>query len=219
MKKASEIWITRTMNEEQITLVTNLNLSVKIVPLTKIEHLLFPERIPPAQAWVFTSQNALANIKKNCFGGIVYAVGKKTAKKLEKLGFSTRSGKNENALSLAKKIVDDGVKNALYFCGNQRRDDLPDYLREKNIILKEKVVYKTHMTPKKIEDKAGDALFFMSPSAVKSFAMVNQFKLNRYYYSIGGATSIALKKYGIKFIKCANEASLESMLKIYSKEN
>jgi uroporphyrinogen-III synthase len=219
VKREKQIWITRAMSEEQMELVTHLNLSVRMVPLTKIKYLLFPDDIPPVQAWIFTSQNALFNIKKNKFDGIVYASGKKTAQKLKNLGFYPKSGENENALSLAKKIVDDGVKDALFFCGNQRRNDLPDYLREKNIILKEKVVYETHMTPKKIEDKVGDALFFMSPSAVASFAMINKFKSDRNYYSIGSTTSTALKRFGIKVIESSNEASLESMLKVYSKEN
>lgn len=218
MKQKKQIWITRTMSEEQMELVTHLNLSVQIVPLTKIKYLLFSDDIPAAQAWVFTSQNALFNIKKNNFNGIVYASGKKTAQKLKTLGFYPKSGENENALSLAKKIVDDGVKDALFFCGNQRRNDLPDYLRKKNIILKEKVVYETHMTPKKIKDKVGDALFFMSPSAVTSFAMMNQFKSDRNYYSIGSTTSTALKRYGVKVVE-STKASLESMLKVYSKEN
>ena len=55
------------MSEEQMELVTHLNLSVQIVPLTKIKYLLFSDDIPAAQAWVFTSQNALFNIKKNNF--------------------------------------------------------------------------------------------------------------------------------------------------------
>tara|TARA_B110000444_G_scaffold66880_1_gene62763 strand:+ start:180 stop:839 length:660 start_codon:yes stop_codon:yes gene_type:complete len=219
MKRKKQIWITRTMSEKQMALAKHLNLSVQIVPMTKIQHLPFPDDTHPTQAWIFTSQNALVNIKKNNFEGIVYAAGKKTGKKLEKLGFSIRSGKDENALSLAKKIVDDGIKDACFFCGNLRRDDLPDYLKEKNILLKEKVVYETSMTPKKIEDQLGDAVFFMSPSAVESFAIMNQFKSDINYYSIGSTTSTALKKCGVNFIQSANRASLTSMLEIYSKEN
>jgi uroporphyrinogen-III synthase len=70
-----------------------------------------------------------------------------------------------------------------------------------------------------IPTKKGDVLFFMSPSAVESFAMTNPFSSDVNYYSIGETTAHALRKKGVQKINTAAEASFEAMLKQYTTEN
>jgi len=59
----------------------------------------------------------------------------------------------------------------------------------------------------------------MSPSAVESFAMINEFHSEIDYYSIGETTANALRKKGVQKINIAAEASFEAMLEQYTTEN
>ena len=225
MNQKGHIWVCKSLNERQRSYAQNLGLQIKEVALTKIHHIDFPKELPEANAWIFTSQNAVKNIlrqaqyDKGNFSGTVYASGKQTAKALQEKGFKTKSGISETAISLAERIAEDGIKSALFFCGNIRRNELPEYLAKKGIQLKEEVVYHTLLEPKIIPTQKGDALFFMSPSAVESFAMINDFSTEIDYYSIGDTTANALRKKGIQKSYTAAEASVEAMLKQYTTEN
>ena len=134
MNQKGQIWITKSLNERQRTYAQNVGLQIKEVALTKIHHIDFPKELPEAEAWIFTSQNAVKNIlrqaqyDKGGGAGTVYASGKQTAKALQEKGFAIKSGADETALSLAETIAEDGVNSALFFCGNMRRNELPEYL-------------------------------------------------------------------------------------------
>jgi uroporphyrinogen-III synthase len=225
MNQKGQIWMTKSLNERQRSYAQNVGLQIKEVALTKIHHIDFPKEIPEAEAWIFTSQNAVKNILRLAqydngnFSATVYASGKQTAKALQEKGFTTKSGADETALSLAETITEDGIRSALFFCGNMRRNELPEYLAKKGVQLKEEVVYHTLLEPKMIPTQKGDALFFMSPSAVEAFAMINDFSTEIDYYSIGETTANALRKKGIQKSYTAAEASLEAMLKQYTTEN
>ena len=219
MDQKGQIWITKSLCEQQKACAQNSGLDLKEIALTKIHHLDFPKELPEAEAWIFTSQNAVKNLSQITFNGKVYASGKQTANVLKEKGFETRIGDSETAQSLAELIVEDGVKSALFFCGNIRRNELPNYLAKKGVQLKEEVVYHTLLDPKKIPSQKGDALFFMSPSAVESFAMINEFDTELDYYSIGETTVNTLRKKGVQKINTATEASFEAMLEQYVTQN
>ena len=219
MNQKGQIWITKSLSEQQKACAQNSGLEVKEIALTKIQHLDFPKELPEAEAWIFTSQNAVKNLSQNTFNGRVYASGKQTAKALKEKGVKTKIGDSETAQSLAELIVEDGVKSALFFCGNIRRNELPNYLTKKGVKLKEEVVYHTLLDPKKIPSQKGDALFFMSPSAVESFAMMNEFDTELDYYSIGETTANTLRKKGVQKINTATKASFEAMLEQYATQN
>jgi uroporphyrinogen-III synthase len=204
MNQEGQIWVTRSLNERQRSYAINLGLRIKEIALTKIQHLKFPKELPDSEAWIFTSQNAVKNLTKMNFTGTIYASGKQTANALKEKGFDSKSGPTETALSLAETIALDGV---------------PNHLAKKNIQLKEEVLYHTLLEPKMIPTKKGDVLFFMSPSAVESFAMTNPFSSDVNYYSIGETTAHALRKKGVQKINTAAEASFEAMLKQYTTEN
>jgi len=219
MDQKGQIWITKSLSEQQKACVQNSGLDVNEIALTKIQHLDFPKELAAAEAWIFTSQNAVKNLSQTIFNSRVYASGKQTAKALKEKGVKTKIGDSETAQSLAELIVEDGVKSALFFCGNIRRNELPNYLTKKGVQLKEEVVYHTLLDPKKIPCQKGDALFFMSPSAVESFAMINDFDTELDYYCIGETTSNTLRKKGVQKINTATEASFEAMLEQYATQN
>lgn len=97
-----------------------------------------------------------------------------------------------NAFSLAEIILNNHVRNAVFFCGDQRREELPEILNKHLIFLKEIVVYKTILTPKKINKNYHGILFF-SPSAVKSFFCVNIAPVDCVLFAIGDTTAECLR--------------------------
>jgi len=89
-------------------------------------------------------------------------------------------------------IVDN--KKIIFFCGDQRRDELPAILKDHGIEVEEIVVYKT--IPQTIRiDKQYDGIAFYSPSAVDSFFSVNDLNASTIVFSIGLTTSDAIRKY------------------------
>lgn len=219
MIRSGQIWITKSLSQRQINYAQKLDLKLTEVPQIEIQYLDFPTQLPQAEAWIFTSQNAVMTLPKLNYTGKIYASGKRTAIALKKKGFQVISSNKETALSLAEKIISDQVQSAIFFCGDKRRDELPQFLKKNNIVLSERIVYKTILTPTHINAKPSDAIFFLSPSAIESFEMTNSFNEKCSYYCIGQTTADVLKLKNIQNIHIAKEASLEAMLEQYTTEN
>ena len=93
----------------------------------------------------------------------------------------------ENAKALSQKIIDHGVKEIIFFCGNKRRNDLPDILKDAGITVHEVVVYETVEIPTVAAEGFNGILFF-SPSAVNSFFSVNKLNSKTVCFAIGETT-------------------------------
>lgn len=163
---------------------------------------------------IFTSQNAvesvlrnkkLAEIKsKKCF-----CVGEKTKALLEENGFEVVADA-DYAAELASLICNQYSKNSFtFFCGNIRRDFLPDALRLVEIKLDEVEVYETVLTTHKIAFEP-DAILFFSPSAVKSYLQENKIE-DENCFCIGNTTAEALKYVTPNRI-IANQPTVESAI-------
>ena len=100
-----------------------------------------------------------------------------------------------NALSLANRIIADGVKEISFFCGSARRHELPDQLRKHHVGIQELIVYETLIATRAIEGNYGAILFF-SPSAVKSYFSSNSPPGREVVlFAIGQTTAGALKNH------------------------
>lgn len=96
---------------------------------------------------------------------------------------------------LAKKILGQGAINKLvFFCGNKRRNELPDLLNTNNLHVQELIVYETLETPVAIPGQL-DAIMFFSPSAVNSFFSVNKLEKNTVCFAIGATTAKTIATY------------------------
>lgn len=105
------------------------------------------------------------------------------------------AGTATSAASLAAEIIKNGEKGPLvFFCGDKRRDELPDLLRQHNITVEELIVYETTVTPGQTEQEY-DGVLFLSPSAVESFFSVNSLPPHTICFSIGPTTARALREY------------------------
>jgi uroporphyrinogen-III synthase len=97
-------------------------------------------------------------------------------------------GEANNAIELAKKIIEAGVKEIIFFCGNKRRDELPTTLKEAGIKVHEVILYETLEEPLTVNVNF-DAVLFFSPSGVQSFFSANQLKKGTVCFAIGHTTA------------------------------
>ncbi len=100
-----------------------------------------------------------------------------------------------HAKTLAAQIIATGnVPAVVFFCGNKRRGELPDLLRQHGITVEEMVVYETAEAPVAVE-KEYDGIFFFSPSAASSFFSMNKLPAHTVCFAIGQTTASALEPF------------------------
>jgi uroporphyrinogen-III synthase len=99
-----------------------------------------------------------------------------------------------NALFLSKLMISEDVQKAIFFCGDQRLDILPDNLRSNGIDLKELIVYDTRLKPVKLKEPP-EILLFFSPTAVRSFFSMNEVSPGTTVMAMGTTTAASLKQY------------------------
>lgn len=102
-------------------------------------------------------------------------------------------GQGSYAADLAAKIAADGVGEIFFFCGNKRRDTLPENLRKEGVTVHEIVVYETSLTPARIPHGYEGVIFF-SPSGVESFFSMNDLDETTVCFAIGDTTAEAVRK-------------------------
>jgi uroporphyrinogen-III synthase len=100
----------------------------------------------------------------------------------------------DNAQSLSRQIILDGEKEGVFFCGDQRLDILPNYLKSQGFGLTELVVYDTRTAGCRIAEQP-DIILFFSPSAVRSFFSQNSLCPDTTLFAMGTTTADSLKDY------------------------
>jgi len=148
---------------------------------------------------VFTSMNGVEAVAKNLIESNlkpawkIYCIGAATQDLITSYFPSNKViGTGRNAAKLSQAIISDKAGEVVFFCGDQRRDELPALLRGSRITVEEIVVYKTNEVPVKVARKYNGILFF-SPSAVKSFFSLNSIPPATVLFSIGNTTADAIK--------------------------
>lgn len=144
---------------------------------------------------VFTSKKAVKSVLKsevtNVHSISCLCVGNKTKNFLEKNGFKVI----ESADYAEELIHIIGAKyknnSFTFFCGNIRKNTIPNYFQENKIAYNEFVVYETKLKPHQIK-KPFDGVLFFSPSGVNSFLENNSLD-NKTCFCIGTTTAKALE--------------------------
>ena len=171
-------------------------------------------------AVVFTSSNAVNAIKKYLHQGDtyyipnwnVYCISGKTKESLKPHIYEKNIIEiGKDATALAQKIIDTGVKEVVFFCGDKRSNELPDILNHAGIKVKEIVVYETVQTPV-ISPTDFEGVLFFSPSGVKSFFSMNNVSEKTTCFAIGNTTASEIKKYTNNKIIVSPSPSQEMML-------
>lgn len=149
---------------------------------------------------IFTSMNAVDAVAKHLNGRKpqwnIYCIGTTTDELVKKyFGEGLITGTAYNAADLAALIIKDRfIDEVIFFCGNQRRNELPDMLRNNDIIVHETEVYKTIAVTHKINSAFNGILFF-SPSAVECFFSNNTINEQTILFAIGNTTAGAIKQF------------------------
>lgn len=158
---------------------------------------------------IFTSQNAakLAIAEriqiKNAF-----CVGNKTSNVVKQNNIDLKT-QSKNARALANLIVEKYPEKSFdFFCSKQRRDDLPDILKQNNISLKEYHLYESVCNYKTFPNRF-DAVLCFSPLGVKTYYEMHNTKTLA--VCIGNTTADMAKRYTEK-VSVASKTSIESVL-------
>ncbi len=163
---------------------------------------------------VFTSMNAvesvashLNNIKPDWK---IFCIGSATKKLVkEYFGENVIAGTADSASGLADEIINQkNISSVVFFCGDNRRDELPEKLKQQRIEVNEIEVYKTVQINEQLT-KDYDAILFYSPSAVNSFFSGNKISNKTILFAIGNTTASQIKKFAANKIIIANEPSKE----------
>jgi len=166
---------------------------------------------------VFTSSNAVRSVasymKEPPSGWTIFCIGSTTFSLAKKcFGEENIRDTASTATRLAEKIIP--VINAaevIFFCGNLRRSELPDGLRNKGIEVKEIVVYKTSLAPVSINKKY-DAVLFFSPSAAESFFSRNSVPRNTALFVMGETTAESIKKFSTNEVITGDEPDKNKLI-------
>ncbi|MBP6686756.1 MAG: uroporphyrinogen-III synthase [Lacibacter sp.] len=167
---------------------------------------------------VFTSMNAVDAVVAWQDGQqpdwVIYCMGNTTKQKLkENFGDHSVVGTAKNAAELAELIAEESdAEEVIFFCGEQRRDELPTILRKKGIDVQEILVYETIHTPHKISKNYHGILFY-SPSAVHSFFSTNKVTEQTILFAIGTTTAKAIQHYCNNTIITGNEPGKENLVR------
>lgn len=217
------ILCTRTLEPFLITRAAEKNIFIDAIPFIKTEPLaageiekLVSDVKHEKKFAAFTSSIAVeaiaAQIDKNinwkiyCTGGIT----KEAVKKY--FGSNSIEGSAKNASMIADKIIaEKKVKEIIFFCGDQRMNDLPQRLLNDGITVKEIIVYNTILKPQVI-DKNYDGILFFSPSAVHSFFSENTIVGNVILFAIGNTTATTIKTYCINKILISEWPGAENLI-------
>ena len=161
------------------------------------------------QNTIFTSQNAIKiALNQNIKIDQVFCVGGKTEALLKQNRLNVIS-KADNARDLADIILEKYADKSFdFFCSKQRRNDLPDLLKENHIQLKEHHLYDS-VCNFKIFPNDFDAVLCFSPLGVKSFYSVH--KSPPLAICIGTTTAEAAKQY-TKNVILSSQTSVESVV-------
>ncbi len=167
---------------------------------------------------VFTSMNAVDAVTTWQYeqqpDWNIYCIGTTTNKLVaENFGEASIAGTATSAAELAELIAADRfIDKVIFFCGDQRRDELPQILQQNNIEVNEIVVYQTIAVPHKINKQYHGILFF-SPSAVESFFKTNRVTAQTILFAIGNTTAGAIKKFTNNKIIISDQPGKENLVK------
>lgn len=150
------------------------------------------------KAVVFTSAHAVRWVKKQFTikpDWKIYCIRYETRRALtEWLGETYDLKTADHAKALSELMLADRIQDAVFFCGDQRMDIIPDQLKKHDVHLRELIVYDTKLTPVHIINHP-DAILFYSPTAVNSFFSLNILTSSTTIFAMGQTTAASLKKY------------------------
>lgn len=170
---------------------------------------------------VFTSSNAVKAVKQmlsvqtNPSSWKIYALAGATSSAVNNLLNTDAEITNAaDAADLSIFILkQESPQKIIFFCGNRKREVLPDSLRKAGFDVQEVEVYETGLTKTAVHEPF-DGILFFSPSAVQSFFASNKLSEEVVCFCIGKTTAAALKDFTHNKILIAHEPSEKSIVQL-----
>ncbi len=223
MENKIHILCTRDIDKTLIRNAAEKNIWIDVLPFIAtepIENVEVQQEIENAlilsATVAFTSMNAVEAVAGFLLDDQpdwkIYCIGNNTRQLAKKhFGDQSIAGFANDATTLAELIIDESeTEELIFFCGNRRRNELPDLLKHKGIAVEEIVVYETTAISNIVKKEYNGILFF-SPSAVESFFDVNKVSENTVFFAIGKTTAATIRKFATNKIIVANEPGKENM--------
>lgn len=223
---------TRPLGESLLEAVQEQGIGVDVISFIETEPIQtievqqeIEQALAKTAVVVFTSMNAVEAVagymdekpdwRIYCIGGATQRLVK------ENFGQGAIAGTASDAAELAELIVEeDSDDEIIFFCGDQRRDELPSVLEANGLALEEIVVYQTIAVPQKVS-KTYNGILFFSPSAVDSFFSANKVNGSTLLFAIGHTTARAINKHTAGKVIVSDEPGkeylVEKMLEIFGK--
>jgi uroporphyrinogen-III synthase len=217
------ILCTGSVEKPWIKEASSKNMSLDVLPFITTKRLSSKEvqqgieqALMLSTAVVFTSVNAVkavaAELEEQKPDWQIFCIGHATFRSVAKyFGKKLISATAANAKDLAAIITQANVDEVIFFCGNQRRNELPDVLRENAIEVNEIMVYQTEALPHELEKKYNGILFF-SPSSVQSFFQINNLEDDVVLFAIGDTTADEIRKHSQNKIIVSNRPDKQLLL-------
>ena len=214
--KKDAVFSTKKLSESQ-TKLFHEDIAVSDSDFITTRHNRIPKKIirNEIENVVITSKNSIESLLTNFSADElqfknIYCVGRRTKALIEK-----RIGKVIHAEKNAKKLAEWLVANfngtsLTFFCGDLRRDELPDMMKAHGVEIHEIEAYQASYSPEIIDEKVEGVLFY-SPSTVASYLQENQ--PNRIAFCIGETTANEAKKH-FKEVKVAKVPTVESVIEL-----
>lgn len=170
-------------------------------------------RVATALERLFSDDEHLA---QKWWGATAYAVGPKTAERLQRIDLEPKGTESGGAEALADRIIGDPPSASLLFlCGNRRRDTLPERLRAASVSFEEVVVYETRLRQDLALPSSDGSVWlaFFSPSGLEAVEQMDSVDLSEYRLAaIGPTTAGALEDAGSSVEAVAEEPSPDGLV-------
>lgn len=205
-----KLLVTNTIDSKYIDSLTS-HFETEIIPFiqTKVTSIDYELDIDVQFPVIVTSRNATWAVDYlKLVNNDIYVVGNRTAQKIEDMGYNV-SAFALNAEELTTYLPKN--KDAFYLCGNLKRPEIPNFYIQNNLNLTEVEVYETELTPVQLSSEF-NAVVFMSPSAVKSYFMLNTISKDSLIFALGNSTQKELQQFTEQEVITGNEPSLTSLI-------
>lgn len=218
------ILCTRPLPEWLIAEAATAGIDIEVVPFIETEpiHTIevqqeIEQALLQTAVVVFTSMNAVEAVAEQLDDQhpdwSIYSLGTATKRLVaEHFGENLIAGTANDAAELAELIDEEGTADeVIFFCGDQRRDELPSILNNAGIEVNEITVYQTIELPHEIKKDYFGILFF-SPSAVRSFFKKNKPSDKTVLFAIGNTTAKEIQKFAVNKIVISDEPGKENLV-------
>ena len=213
MKGSFRILSTKELPDTLLESAAAQGVKIIVQPFIRIEPVISTTYNEADTVCVFTSAPAVYSIKENARPQQICCLSGATLEAVKAVFPSaTILATGNNAAALASEIIGKrNIRAVDFFCGDQRRDELPSLLSAHGISVKEIIVYRTIAAPVTVKDTY-DGILFFSPSGVNSYFAVNTLPTETICFAIGQTTAQALTVYTEKIVVNTSQPSAAQLV-------